>query len=70
METEMGVSHRFDTRKEADGTWTVFDIFTKLPAEHAGVVFVGLTIDEADDAVDLLGYIDISAKKGFTIDPE
>jgi hypothetical protein len=65
----MNVSHRFDAREESDGTWTVFDIFTKLPAEYDGILFTGLTIDEADDAVDLLGYTDISAKKGFTVDP-
>ena len=52
------VVSRFDMRKEQDGTWTVFDIFTKLAAEIDGIPFLGMTIEEADDAIDLLNWLD------------
>jgi len=53
---------RYDIRKEEDGTWTVFDMFTGLPAYGQpmgldGPAF-GLDMDEADDLVDLLNEID------------
>lgn len=52
---------RYDIRKE-DGTWTVFDVFTGLPAYAQpggldGPAF-GLDMEEADDLVDLLNEAD------------
>ena len=55
----MTVSGRFDVRQEADGTWTVFDVFTKLPAEVNGMPLVMLDVEEADDAVDLMNRLDL-----------
>lgn len=55
----MPVAGRFDIRQEADGTWTVFDIFTKLPAEVNGTPLVMLDVEEADDAVDLMNRLDL-----------
>lgn len=55
----MSVAGRFDIRKEADGTWTVFDIFTKMPDEVNGTPLVMLDIEEADDAVDLMNRLDL-----------
>ena len=49
---------RYDLRKEPNGTWTVFDVFTGLPVEVGLGVFTGLTMEEADDAVNLLNALD------------
>lgn len=52
--------NRYDLRKEENGTWTVYDIFTGLPAVVNEVPMTMLGMEEADDAVDLLNglYID------------
>lgn len=55
----MTVAGRFDARKEKDGTWTVFDRFTGLPAEVNGTPLVMLDIEEADDAIDLMNRLDL-----------
>ena len=49
---------RYDLRKEPNGTWTVFDVFTGLPAEVGPGVLTGLTMKEADDLVDFLNTLD------------
>lgn len=49
--------NRYDLRQEDDGSWTVFDIFTGLPAEVNGVPQDGLEIEKADDLVDLLNLL-------------
>jgi hypothetical protein len=55
----MSVAGRFDARKESDGTWTVFDRFTGLPADVNGYPLVMLDVEEADDAVDLMNRLDL-----------
>jgi hypothetical protein len=50
----MSTEARYDMRKEPDGSWTVFDIFTGQPAVVDDVQMVNLEIEEADDLVDLL----------------
>lgn len=49
--------NRYDLRQENDGTWTVFDIFTGLPARVNDVEQVGLELEQADDLVDLLNRL-------------
>jgi hypothetical protein len=46
--------NRYNLRKEYDGSWTVFDIFTGMPAEVNGIPQDGLEMEQADDLVDLL----------------
>ncbi|MCV9909964.1 hypothetical protein OIV19_20405 [Brucella sp. HL-2] len=46
--------NRYDLREEEDGSWTVFDIFTGMPAEVNGIPQDGLEMEQADDLVDLL----------------
>ncbi|PJO48973.1 hypothetical protein [Brucella pituitosa] len=46
--------NRYDLRKEDDGSWTVFDIFTGMPAEVNSIPQDGLEMEQADDLVDLL----------------
>ncbi len=60
------MQQRFDLRREGDGTWTVFDVFTGLPAVVDNEPFFGLELEEADDAVDLLNLADVRrrAKSG------
>lgn len=61
----MSVAGRFDMRQEADGTWTAFDIFTKLPAEVDGTPLLMLDIEEADDAVDLMNSLDLHPSNNY-----
>ncbi|MGH6806639.1 MAG: hypothetical protein ACREEJ_07320 [Ensifer adhaerens] len=56
--------NRYDLRKESDGTWTVFDIFTAMPALVNEVEQVGLELEQADDLVDLLNLLYIRRRSG------
>ncbi|MCO6423872.1 hypothetical protein JT737_19385 [Sinorhizobium meliloti] len=56
--------NRYNLRQEDDGTWTVFDIFTGLPAEVNEVEQVGLEMERADDLVDLLNLLYIKRRSG------
>ncbi|MGF6177057.1 hypothetical protein [Ensifer sp. 4252] len=53
--------NRYDLRKEPDGTWTVFDIFTGMPALVNEVEQLG---EPADDLVDLLNLLYIRRRSG------
>lgn len=53
---------RYDLRKEPDGTWTVFDVFTGQPADDWGAPAVGLDMEYADDLVDLLNIVDLKRR--------
>ncbi|TPL07583.1 hypothetical protein FJ938_11115 [Mesorhizobium sp. B2-4-14] len=53
---------RYDLRKETDGTWTVFDVFTGQPAEIEGQPVTGLDLEYADDLVDLLNIADVKRR--------
>ena len=50
--------HRYDLRKEKDGTWTVYDVFTGWAAEVDHRKAMGLDEQDADELVDLLNYWD------------
>lgn len=56
---------RYDLRKELDGTWTVFDVFTGWAAEVNGRPAKQLDAQDADELVDLLNYQD--AKRRGTL---
>ncbi|KOF22560.1 hypothetical protein AC244_03320 [Ensifer adhaerens] len=56
--------NRYDLRQESDGTWTVFDIFTGMPALVNEVEQVGLELEQADDLVDLLNLLYIRRRSG------
>ncbi|MDB5523894.1 MAG: hypothetical protein JWM58_1657 [Rhizobium sp.] len=58
--------NRYEMRQEPDGTWTVYDIFTGLPAVVNDIPITMLTIEEADDAVDLLNNLYIDRRGGTT----
>lgn len=49
---------RYDLRKEEDGTWTVFDVFTGQPADAPDGPAFGLDMEDADDLVDILNGLD------------
>ncbi|MDW9594574.1 hypothetical protein GOA63_20440 [Sinorhizobium meliloti] len=55
--------NRYNLRQEY-ATWTVFDIFTGLPAEVNDVEQVGLEMEQADDLVDLLNLLYIKRRRG------
>ncbi|AMX97127.1 hypothetical protein EOA22_05250 [Mesorhizobium sp. M7A.F.Ca.US.014.04.1.1] len=53
---------RYDLKKEPNGTWTVFDVFTGQPAEPDGHPATGLDMEYADDLVDLLNAADLKRR--------
>lgn len=59
---------RYDMRKQPNGLWTVYDIFTGQPARVGGAAQTDLGIERADDLVDLMNrmYAErrAAAKKG------
>jgi hypothetical protein len=59
-------TNRYDLRKDADGSWAVYDIFTGQTAEVNGIPQDGLDIQTADDLVDLLNIEYINRRKGST----
>ncbi|MEI9413175.1 hypothetical protein [Mesorhizobium salmacidum] len=58
-------SRRYCRRHEIDGTWTVFEVFTGLPAEIEGHPYVDLLdSDYAVESVDLLNSDDVARRFG------
>lgn len=51
-------TQRFDIRREPDGSWTVYDVFTGATVAVSGSPMTGLDVEEADDLVDLLNLRD------------
>lgn len=49
---------RYTLCRQANGTWSVVDIFTNFPAIVEGRVMIGMDMEEADDMVDLLNTLD------------
>jgi hypothetical protein len=45
---------RYGVRQEKDGTWTVLDVITRLPAASDGRDLTGLDRDDAKDIADAL----------------
>ncbi|RUX25383.1 hypothetical protein EOA13_27520 [Mesorhizobium sp. M7A.F.Ca.US.011.01.1.1] len=62
---------RYDRRKEIDGMWTVFDVFTGLPAEIDGHPYVDLDMEYANEMADVLNTQDVARRlaRGDIIDP-
>ena len=49
---------RYDIRKEDDGTWTVFDVFTGWPVDLKGEgPATGMNMEDADYLMDLLNAL-------------
>ena len=48
---------RYDMRRDDEGGYTVFDIWTGWPAVLCGIEQVGRDIEDADDLVDLLNQM-------------
>ncbi|MCA0049253.1 hypothetical protein LB577_20240 [Mesorhizobium sp. B283B1A] len=53
---------RYDLRRDQDGTWTVFDVFTGQPVSPDGWPAIGLNREYADDLVDLLNAEDLKCR--------
>ncbi|RUY94608.1 hypothetical protein EN974_23480 [Mesorhizobium sp. M7A.F.Ca.CA.001.12.2.1] len=56
------LEQRYDLRRDPDGTWTVFDVFTGQPFWPDGMTAVGLNREYADDLVDLLNAEDLKSR--------
>lgn len=51
-------THRYDVRKELDGTWTVFDVFTGCAYQRGIVSMSGLSAQMAGGIVKLVNSLD------------
>ncbi|NTF54386.1 hypothetical protein G6L12_05690 [Agrobacterium rhizogenes] len=61
------IDNRYNMRKnDNDGFWTVYDIFSGLPAEVNGTPLTHCEMEEADDLVDLLNAEYIARRRGAT----
>ncbi|NDV88786.1 hypothetical protein GTW51_18995 [Aurantimonas aggregata] len=49
---------RYTLRKDPDGTWSVVDIFTDLPAVVNDQVMILMDMEEAEEVVGLLNGLD------------
>lgn len=56
---------RYKKRIEADGTWSVVDVFADIPAAINGVPLIRLHPEEVVDLVDLLNAMDRNKKGRF-----
>lgn len=54
---------RYDLRQEKDGTWTVLDVITRLPAASDGRDLTGLDRNDARDIADTLNRDDRAGRK-------
>lgn len=54
---------RYVIAGEEDGTWSVYDTKTDLPAILEEQMLVKLTFEQADDMVELLNQIEADAKR-------
>ena len=54
---------RYDLRQERNGTWTVIDIVTRLPAASDGRDLTGLDHDDAKDIMDALNRDHLTGRK-------
>jgi hypothetical protein len=45
---------RYDTRREPDGTWTVYDIFTVVAVRAGASIAIGMEEEFAQYLVDIL----------------
>jgi hypothetical protein len=52
----------FDLRADREG-WTVFEISTDRPAFLDGLPLTGLSLDEAEDAVNALNKLEIACQR-------
>ncbi len=49
---------RYDLRQEENGTWTVFDVFTRFPVVVKERVMIGMDVQDADETSELLNIAD------------
>lgn len=51
------MAQRFDMRRESDDTWTVIEVATGQPIIAVDLPMAGMSVDDADDMVDLLNRL-------------
>ncbi|RNJ42557.1 hypothetical protein B5V01_16200 [Mesorhizobium erdmanii] len=52
------MTRRYDIEKTPEGSWDIIDVFTGQPVVEVGVPLIDMSIDEADDLVNLLNCRD------------
>lgn len=57
------MAQRYDLRTEADGSWTVFDIFTGFPAIIDEVEATGFDVEQAGDLLIMLNSADLDRRR-------
>jgi hypothetical protein len=58
---------RYRLRQEGDGSWTIYDIFTGLPAIVAARELSNLEIRNADETNELLNKYDLERRQALGI---
>lgn len=51
---QIGSGYRFGKRVERNGTWTIYHVFSGVPAEYASWKMVGLNVKTAERALRIL----------------
>jgi hypothetical protein len=54
---------RYELRQERNGTWTVIDVITRLPAASDGRDLTGLDRDDARDIMEALNRDHLAGRK-------
>jgi hypothetical protein len=57
------MAQRYDVRKEDDGKWTVFDVFTGFPATIDDLEVIGFEANQASDLLDMLNAADLERRR-------
>ncbi|QEN85741.1 hypothetical protein FZC33_05775 [Labrys sp. KNU-23] len=57
------MAQRYNLRREDDGKWTVFDIFTGLAAVIDDFEVTGFEVDEAGDLLEKLNTADVERRR-------
>lgn len=57
MDAVLPRSSRYERRLETNGTWTVFDVFTGLPAEVGSRQTTGMQIADAEEMMHILNRL-------------
>ncbi|HTO34009.1 MAG TPA: hypothetical protein VL202_22960 [Pararhizobium sp.] len=58
---------RYGLRQEKNGSWTILDVITRVPAATDGRDLTGLDQDDAEDIMDVLNKAYLARRKSLLI---
>jgi len=62
MNAHAQYASKFDILKDPDGTWSVYDLTTRRPAEMGGRQLTGLRLEDADELLLMLSRKPVNAR--------